>query len=124
DALSAMVELARTNANGWFAARRRAVPFGSETFVVAVSERGIGYVPARITRDRSDLEVRVPLRPSVHLDLTVRAPDDTVVAGAQVRAAPRFLPIGNSSFDRVDLGARPEVLALFETTTDAAGRAS
>lgn len=122
--LPGLLQIGTTDAAGWFSAQLRAAPFATETFVVAVADHGIGYRRADVTRHRSALEVTVRLRPSVHLDVDVRGPDDTPVTGATVCATPRFLPLGTNSDFEVSLGSHPRVLALFETTTGDDGRAS
>lgn len=124
DMLPFVLEFGRTDAAGWFTARRRIVPYGPETFVVAVADRGIGWTLIDAARHRRELDVVVRLRPSVQLDVDVRGTADAALTGASVRAEPRFSPLGHAGDGRIDLGNRPEVLSLFTAMTGAEGRAT
>jgi len=102
DTLAGGRRVGETRADGSFALAERVAPddfrrsndVGVRAFLVAVAESGIGWVELDPTRRRSARDdVLVQLTPSAALKVRVRGADGEPIAGALVRATPRFLPL-------------------------------
>lgn len=112
-----------TDAAGRFTLTERIAPDREHhNLLFATSSQGIGwttFVTSKQRREVDDLDLR--LRPAGALRVLVLGATGDPVAGATVRALPRFGPVGVPAHVEEEVSGEPELRALFTGQTDAQG---
>jgi hypothetical protein len=117
----------RTLPDGTFAERIAANAGQRNPVLYALCERGLGWTDLVVLEGRSELQVEVAIQPPLELEVALRTEDGRPIAGALVRAEPRFEPLVNpwGSDEQLDigLGLDMELVEIFSRSTDESGLA-
>ncbi|HVS12044.1 MAG TPA: carboxypeptidase-like regulatory domain-containing protein [Planctomycetota bacterium] len=117
--------LGRTLPDGTLAERVAPSDGRRNPILFALCERGLGWTEIVVLEGRAELNVGIEIQPPLELEVALRTEDGQPIAGALVRAEPRFSPLvtPGSFGHQLGLGLDMDLVQLFSQTSDERGLA-